>query len=135
MNFTRQQLFDKAYTAIVKQGVPSYRAATETKGGGCVYRGPNGTSCAIGHLLSDELRATVAEAPIDGLLELDSNVFDFFGVTPQSFREDAEFLSRLQHAHDVAILGQQDLDGFADRFKRNMAALAQEHGLTVPEVA
>jgi len=45
---THQEIFDKVATHLIKQGRQS---ATEV--GGCVYRGPNNTSCAIGCLIPD----------------------------------------------------------------------------------
>ena len=44
-----QEFFDKTMERLSKQGVRSARGAS------CLYRGPNGTSCAIGFHIPDEL--------------------------------------------------------------------------------
>ena len=44
-----QEFFDKTMEHLRKQGVPSARGTS------CLYRGPNGTSCAIGFHIPDEL--------------------------------------------------------------------------------
>ena len=44
-----QEFFDKTMEHLRKQGVPSARGAS------CLYRGPEGTRCAIGFHIPDEL--------------------------------------------------------------------------------
>jgi hypothetical protein len=44
---THQEIFDKVAAHLIKQGRQS------ALGGGCVYRGPDNTSCAIGCLIPD----------------------------------------------------------------------------------
>ena len=44
-----QEFFDKTLAHLKQQGVPSARSD------GCLYRGPNGTKCAIGFHIPDEL--------------------------------------------------------------------------------
>ena len=156
MNFTNQELFDKAYKAIIAQGEPSLRGTDD--GRGCAYRGDNGTSCAIGHLLSPELRATIYEGGImSRLYDVDPTVRHFFGISLKDLdakegdpvvRAHAKFLSQLQRAHDTAALPDEveadrefyaapsapsDLD-FIPAFKSYMAQLAKTYNLTVPEV-
>ena len=50
---TKQQVFDKVATHLLTQG----KASRAVVGGevGCAYRGEDGTSCAVGCLLPDEL--------------------------------------------------------------------------------
>jgi len=43
-----QEVFDFVVNALRKQGCQS------TTGDGCLYRGPNNTRCAAGHLIPDE---------------------------------------------------------------------------------
>lgn len=51
---TLQEQFDTAVAGLLKQNCKSQRITTfETKR--CVYRGPNGTKCAVGFLIPDEL--------------------------------------------------------------------------------
>lgn len=47
---TEQEIFDKVAEHLQKQG---HRALNED--GVCVYRGKNGTKCAVGALIPDEL--------------------------------------------------------------------------------
>ena len=49
---TKQETFDIAVRGVILQGGPSVRN-TES-GRRCVYRGPNGRKCGVGHLISDE---------------------------------------------------------------------------------
>lgn len=45
---TAQEIFDKVATHLVTQKVASFQPYR-----GCLYRGPNGTSCAVGCLIPD----------------------------------------------------------------------------------
>jgi hypothetical protein len=47
---SKQELFEKAINGLLQQGTVSY-----IQGTGCMYRGLNGTKCAVGHLIPDEL--------------------------------------------------------------------------------
>lgn len=46
---TQQEIFNTVATKLLAQGVASASAD-----GKCLYRGPNGTKCAAGHLIPDE---------------------------------------------------------------------------------
>jgi len=45
-----QQIFDTGVAGILAQGGYSYDAG----GHGCLYRGPNGCKCALGHSIPDD---------------------------------------------------------------------------------
>jgi len=45
----KQEMFNAAYIDLAGQGFER-----SVNGGICLYRGPNGTKCAIGYCLSDE---------------------------------------------------------------------------------
>lgn len=143
MNFTNQELFDKAYIGVVKQGVSSMAGAS------CAYRGDNGTTCGVGHLFSPEFRATVPEGVIDNLLNSEPSVREFFGYVA-AFPSEEEGLQRallrsLQRAHDVAADPDQDdyfdrdvfhtsgAEGFIDSFIDHMVDIAAYYNLTVPK--
>ncbi len=49
MTATALQLFDKSVAAVIAQGKPAMNTF-ET----CMYRAPDGTRCALGHLIPDE---------------------------------------------------------------------------------
>lgn len=47
-----QKLFDRAVGGVLKQGTSSLKI-NQYGGSICMYRGDNGTKCAIGHLIPD----------------------------------------------------------------------------------
>ncbi len=49
-NPTQQQVIDHILEAMRKQGKGSYN-----QDNGCLYRGPDGTKCPVGHCIPDEL--------------------------------------------------------------------------------
>lgn len=142
-----QDVFNKAYIAILDQGVPSMTGTV------CQYRGPNGTSCAIGHLMPPDLRAAVPEGSITYTLRQSSAAREFFGFKSLEAVDHgghAEFLQNIQSAHDFAArpenISCDDFDAgvphfdvdmsldFIPGFKNNMRQIAAFYGLTVPEV-
>jgi hypothetical protein len=96
--------FDKAVGAVVAQGKPSMNKTS------CLYRGPGGTKCALGHMLTDE---QLKEFSIKE------------GSTPEHWDDDLirqllpcehmataqNFMMLLQDAHDDA--GRNELPVFA----------------------
>lgn len=46
-------LVDIAIQKVIEQGQPSAELRSNVKMA-CLYRGPNGTKCAVGHLIKDE---------------------------------------------------------------------------------
>lgn len=53
---TKQEIFDTVLAHLRKQGKASLSAE-----GDCMYRGPGGTSCAVGCLIPDELYDSLIE--------------------------------------------------------------------------
>lgn len=49
MTYTNQSIFDQAVQGVLDQGQPSFDPIYKE----CLYRGPNGSRCAAGHLLPD----------------------------------------------------------------------------------
>lgn len=86
----KQEIFDKVYMELLKQKVPSMH------NGRCLYRGPNGTKCAIGHLIPDELYDEIFNRV--SLLYLPQKVKNHIGI-----EEDPDFFGSLQGAHDVFL--------------------------------
>jgi hypothetical protein len=88
---TRQEILDIVAPALINQGCQSYSTSLNT----CVYRGPNGTKCAVGHLIPDE----IYNDDMEGL-----NVKSLSGIdgVPEYFRDNKilKFLSDLQMLHD-----------------------------------
>lgn len=52
--FTKQETFNIVVQHLRAQKVRSTTEPQRLGGGGCLYRGPNGTKCAIGALIRDE---------------------------------------------------------------------------------
>ncbi|MES0134488.1 hypothetical protein NKJ88_05925 [Mesorhizobium sp. M0016] len=116
----RQKAFDTAYLGVIKKGKPSM-----TKGGGCVYRGPNRRKCDIGQLLTNKEAEGLDSSD-------DTSVRKLFraGALPARFIEaDLDFYDELQSAHDQAADTSKD---FLDAFRANMATVARDYELTVP---
>lgn len=95
---TAQQLFDKAVGALLAQG----KKSKEEWGVSCLYHGPDGAKCAVGHLIPDELfevefeRTAISVILSDrprlkqAILPCDMGTFD-----------DEDFLSEMQSVHDA----------------------------------
>ena len=116
--FTKQSLFDTSCNAIIAQGSKS--STTE----GCLYRGPEGKKCAIGHVVSDEQMAKygITEQRSARVFPLDL----FAELVPT---EDPNAIKamcvQLQSAHDQAV----EYD-FVNDFKHRANQIAREEKLT-----
>lgn len=125
---TNQELFDKVVRAIVKQGRGSINSE-----GLCVYRGPDGLKCAVGHIIPDELYSPLIEKT--SAMTLVTGKYKERHLFEESFREienpfqrratieahervhswlrdvvgvDADLLEHLQAAHDDAAIEDHD---------------------------
>lgn len=94
---TRQEIFETVARHLFKQGRQS---KNPDLGAGCMYRGPDGTMCAIGALIPDEVYHPCMEG--SAAFRLVENA-DSFGL-PQSIFNDSNsaFLSHLQVMHDAS---------------------------------
>lgn len=117
---TPQEMFNKAYIGVMTQGVQS------KSNGSCLYRGPNGTKCAVGFLIDDD----VAKAWDDnsGII-VDCNLKLLSAEMEDDFRANMDLLIEMQSIHDS-----DDFEDFSTTFKTRMADLAKEQGLEVPAV-
>lgn len=87
----KQELFDQAMTGMARQGWKR----SEDHTGTCLYRGPGGLKCPVGHLLTD------AEAKaFEGL---SAQTLVATGRLPKRFDGLEEFLCALQTEHDDAV--------------------------------
>ena len=109
---TAQELFDTVWTALVRQGCKS-----ADNDDACLYRGPNGTKCAAGHILTDAEVEQLGE----GVTVQQWNV-------PSRLAPHLKLLKGLQQAHDAA----DELPTWLDDFKRRAQKVAAEFELTVP---
>lgn len=118
---TAQEIFDKIVSHLRAQGVKSIEF-----GGGpdllqpgevrCLYRGPLGTKCAVGCLISDEVYDEDME---------DFNILEVIATTPmlKHLMPHHQFLVALQTIHDS--------DDVVD-WERRFQWLAVKHGLVYP---
>lgn len=91
-----QEIFDKVATHLFTQGCRSAPNPKDTAGA-CLYRGPNGTSCAVGVLIPDEIYAQEMEGvTITNLLDEEDNDWKL----PSWMHENEGLLIFLQNAHD-----------------------------------
>lgn len=89
-----QEVFDKVVTHLYTQGVQSVGAD-----GMCLYRGPNGTMCAVGALISDEDYDESFEGEaVGGILDSASQK-NLPSINALKIHET--LLSDLQAAHDT----------------------------------
>jgi hypothetical protein len=115
--FTAQELFDKAYLGLITQGKQAWDA-------GCKYRTKDGLKCSIGFMIDD---ATAQHWDQIGTLDEIK-----FHVDPEDLPDwvlpNFPLLEDLQSVHDSLM----DEDDFLPDFKRDMAKVAEKHGLKVP---
>ena len=131
---TLQEIFDKAYIGVVKQGRPSSDV------NGCHYTLNTGNAvlhCAVGHLFPEGtdtddfncLMVTEAETRLTEKGEKLASALTNAGVNVDS-KSNVLLLSRLQKAHDGAPTDNR----FLDAFKASAAIVAANFDLTVPEI-
>lgn len=114
---TEQDIFDIVYPAMIKQGKP----AIDEKGN-CKYRAPDGSKCAVGHLLEDD----------EYNPEIEGNSVEEAGIAhliPDRLLPHVQFLVDLQHAHDVMVDGNNKRD-----FRETSAWIVSERDLKYPEI-
>ena len=111
IKLTQQEMFDKSYLGLASQNfLQSHRD------GGCLYRGPNGRKCAIGHLIPDDKYKQKMEG--DNIFA--RSIRSLFPVKQLSMLGD------LQEAHDHPAS--------ATRRRKAFERVAKQYGLTVPEI-
>lgn len=122
-----QEIFDKGLAHIRKQGVPSKR------GFGCLYNGPNGTSCIVGGLMEPEHRRrefdVATSSSVRAMIRSDEafvNALSMVGLDVEDPRV-IDLLEELQWCHDKASEGEED--DFMGEFETHMADLAAARGL------
>jgi hypothetical protein len=103
MPLNKQEAFDKAVKGIILQGGPS------REGTGCLYRGPDGKKCAIGHLIPDELY----DPDMEGR-GMSIHAFTKFAAILGWNESDIKFLSGLQETHDNASMSRDFINDFIE---------------------
>lgn len=123
MSLTAQQVFDNALNGVRAQ---NYQASM--KGHICMYRGPDGLKCGIGHSIPDELYdpkmdnfgGNHSSIEIDVLQDEFNSMSQLFGGL------DIHFLSDVQNAHDGMLS--------RDHFEHGMKEIATAYGLVYAPV-
>lgn len=114
----RQELFNMAYVGLAKQEfVPS--RDTSVTFGHCLYRGPNGRKCAIGHCIPDDKYMPAMES--EGVVSISKVIQEVAGIEAA----DIWFADGLQKIHDLSD---------KDNMRNRLEAFAVENNLSIPEV-
>lgn len=105
--FNKQAIFDRVAAALIAQG---RKSADGT--GTCLYRGPDGLRCGVGHIMSDDAAARACDAQGDQTQvnvlpsELLDPALDYRLADRTDRREkQLDFLQSMQNAHDNASNG------------------------------
>ena len=115
----RQELYNKARDGIKEQGCLAFQSL-EDGGGTCMYRAANGSRCALGQLIPDELYHKAMEGNGPWLLfEKFPIVLEYLGV------DNREFLGDLAMAHDDAAFNGSTTEVALSR----LADVARNYGL------
>lgn len=110
-----QQAFNIMVQHLIKQGKPAYDPKTMS----CFYRGPEGTMCAVGPLIPDDVyRPDMENVAVYQLRE-----FSFYGL-------DRDFLNVCQtKLHDQHCESQN----FVEDMKLSASEIARNWGLNLKE--
>lgn len=117
MNMNNQAIFNQVYAHLLKQG------AASKNHGDCVYRGDDGTSCAVGCLIPDDVYTPELERK-SIKNELVNKVLLDLGYT----EENLPLLYHLQSAHDYELAG-----AGIEPWKLKMGCIAEDFSLLMPE--
>lgn len=113
---TTQEIFNKIYLGVVKQGKPSVG-----KNGKYMYRNENNLKCAVGQLIPDDkYHPDMESRPIGPLFSFDSH-------------KTLDTVRALRFAHNSAA-DQTFQKDFVDQFKAYAENWARFYNLTIPEV-
>lgn len=116
---TAQELFNKAYLGVIKQGKPS-----RSDNGYCVFRGKDNCKCAVGHLIPDnKYKLGMEIVSFHDFLEFDDD-------------EAYKAASALQIFHDTTANNKgilfADNDKWLENFKASAKEYAKKHNLEIP---
>ena len=118
---TAQEVFDQVATHLLTQMRKSEGASEPGGALWCLYRGPNGTKCAAGCLMSDEEYHNLIDHGVEWI------VLVYAGAVPNHHRT---LISRLQQVHDCYPPNQwhEKLEYYASDFSLNTNVLEQFNG-------
>ena len=112
---TKQEIFNKAYEGLRSQHFHKSEGAVDTF---CMYRGPDGMKCAIGHLISDENYSVDLENK-----RVRNKMVRKAAEIPDHI--DERFLQELQDCHDCSW-DSLTMEG-------NLIRFAMRYNLRIPE--
>jgi len=112
-----QACFDFVMYKMIEQGQPSIRTGPSGIPV-CAYRGENGTKCAAGFFIPDDLYSENIEGKSLSA-ESVSQLECFEGKSPSLLRA-------MQQAHDISA---EDPDNFMERFRNRMRSVAYNFDL------
>lgn len=115
-----QKPFDLVLRRLRKQGHAS------TLGGTCRYRSPDGSRCAIGHLIPDQKYRREFEFNFASCSTRGREIREAAGLDPWNDRH-TRFAAALQDAHDEP--SNMDDRGWLRVFESRMRLVAQKFGL------
>lgn len=121
---TNQEAFNKVWDHFVtNNGKPSLDFR-----GDCLFRGPNGTKCAVGVLIPDDIYDPAMDDPQEH--STIPHLLRNFPKAKELLRGiSGDFLKDLQFAHDSAALQKAD---FGVRVRENLIMVAEAWCLTIP---
>ena len=114
----KQEVFNKVAKHLLKQNEKSL----DRTGGTCLYRGPDGKSCAVGCLIADEHYPP----GIEGRGALETAVLEALGRSGVVVSDgEADLLTDLQDMHDSTE---------PYEWRQLLSEIANRYSLTMPEV-
>ncbi len=123
---TNQEILDYVTAHLRNQGRRSVASANATCFmGACLYRGPDGLSCAVGCLIPDEEYRPDMERRFDELVDKFPRIGIYLRLAESCQRK--QILMNLQRIHDNHE--HWNRDGFSARGEGRIRFLAQTFGL------
>jgi hypothetical protein len=135
-----QEIFDIVYLHLMAQGKPSMSKDNKM----CCYRGEDGTMCAAGVLIPDDIALDFEGSSWD-------SVYDYNGGAIGDYSDRAvDMVSCLQGVHDVSasrattykvsaseeweetVVDKIDLEVYMKELNMGLLQVASDYGLTVP---
>ena len=126
----KQLIFDTAVNGIRKQGKRSVDDI-----GRCMYRGPNGCKCAVGHMIPDDKYDSFIENLPAAHPSVLQRIDKKFEISDDQTPDERTFLKELQQCHDLGDFGRQPemTEGLAQNEEFYVEAaferFAKHHGL------
>lgn len=99
-----QQIFDTVATHLLTQNCKSTSGDATGTVGGCAYRGDNGTTCAVGCLIPDNMYLITMECQNIANDAVWAALCPVIGANENVKREKYDLLEDLQSVHDYCAV-------------------------------